>query len=305
MKVLMITGDKHIVTPGSEAQGRFELQRAQVEQLVAVYVGRGSMWPKLPEGAFDVVTSQDPLLRGAFAWRAANKIGARLNVQVHMDIDALSWWWRALAQIVLRRADSVRVVSEKIKTQVEAVAPRAKVSVLPVYVDISRFVGLQRRPHSRFKKTILWVGRFEPEKDPLLALSVLEAVHRQEPDVGLVMLGKGSLEPNIRARASKFSQSVELPGWQDPVSYLAQADVVLCTSMHESWGASIVEALAAGVAVVAPDVGVAKEAGARVVPRDHLADETLAALRQGERGVLKLRLLDKQEWAAAWKLTLI
>lgn len=66
-----------------------------------------------------------------------------------------------------------------------------------------------------------------------------------------------------------------------PAVFLETADVVLCTSLYESWGASIVEALAAGVPVVAPDVGVAKEAGATVVPRAQLAEAVVRVLEEG------------------------
>ena len=71
-------------------------------------------------------------------------------------------------------------------------------------------------------------------------------------------------------------------------------------------GASIVEALAAGVPVVAPDVGVAKEAGAIIASRDRLAEAVIEVLRSVRpvRGELKLSPLSKEEWTVAWKETL-
>jgi glycosyltransferase involved in cell wall biosynthesis len=296
MKVLMITGDKNFA-----ASPRFALQASQVERLAVVYWGRGSLWPKILQGHFDVVTVQDPLLRGAFACHVANKIEAGLNVQVHMDLQALPWWKRMLAKMILRRADSVRVVSEKIKKQVEAIGVRAKISVLPVYVDVERFKNIVPVPHGQ--KTVLWLGRFEPEKDPLYALEVFKKVW-QNIDTKMVMLGQGSLEKVLRAKIGKLNLPVIFPGWQDPATYLAQADVVLSTSLHESWGASIVEALAAGVPVVAPDVGVAQEAGATVTPRDELAGAVIKALRTGTRGRLQLSLLSQELWAQEWVKTL-
>lgn len=312
MNVVVITGDKSF-GPGHP---RFELQKMAVENLSVIYMGKGGVWPKIPEGKFsstdgpasgwEVVSTQDPLLRGVFGWFAAKRLGARLNVQVHMDLRALPRWKRLLATIVLRRADSVRVVSEKIKQQVESMSVRAKISVLPVFVDVERFRDVPRQSHPQ--KTILWIGRFEDEKDPLYAVSVFKQVREAKPraEVKLVMLGNGSLEPSLRKEISRsnLGGKVELPGWQDPRDYLAAADVVLCTSRHESWGASIVEALAANVPVVAPDVGIAREAGAMVVARSDLAFGVVEALRSGARGELKLHLLNKDEWARAWKKSL-
>ena len=82
MKILMITGDRSF-KPG---HARFELQRRAVEELAVVYRGRGSMWPKIPQIHFDVVTAQDPFWRGFLAWFLAHRRGARLNIQVHTDL---------------------------------------------------------------------------------------------------------------------------------------------------------------------------------------------------------------------------
>ena len=98
---------------------------------------------------------------------------------------------------------------------------------------------------------------------------------------------------------------IEFPGWQDPKSYLQISDVVLCTSRHESWGASIIEALAAGVPVVSLDVGIAKEAGAIVVARADLAAAICDVLRTGKRGKLLLIMPSREEWAKHWRETLI
>ncbi|MFA5942662.1 MAG: glycosyltransferase [Candidatus Paceibacterota bacterium] len=305
MKVLMISGDKNLLKEGSEARARLELQRIQVDQL-DVFV-----WPQIhswrdifiaeKKNQYDVVTAQDPFWRGLLAWHVARRAGAKLNLQVHTDLSAQSLFRRSLARFLLRRADSVRVVSEKIKKQVEGIRDKGLVYVLPIFVDISRFKNLELKPHSQ--KTILWIGRFEPEKDPLSAVQVLKEVQASGIDAKLSMLGTGSLERVVRRAARDLP--VDLLGWQDPAAYLQTADVVLCTSRHESWGASMIEALAAGVPVVAPDVGAAEEAGAFVVDRNQLASKVVVVLQQGTRGTLLLNLPTAEEWAKHWRETLV
>ncbi len=228
--------------------------------------------PFFMAGKFDVVTSQDPFWRGLAAFIAAKRLNARLNIQVHADVDAQSLVKHVLAKIVLRHASSVRVVSQKIKKQVER-STEALVSVLPIYIDASRFATVTHEQHPKFAKTILWVGRFEDEKDPLHALSVLAQVRRSGVDADLIMLGEGSLKGRTHEMAKKegIEKYIEFPGWQDPAAYLRYADVLLCTSRAESFGVSLIEALASGVAVVAPDVGVASEAGAIIAPKGKLA----------------------------------
>ena len=305
MKVLMISGDKNILIQGSEAETRIALQRSQVDQL-DVFV-----WPQVHPlreiykaadlNRYDVVTAQDPFWRGLIAWRAARRMGAKLNLQIHTDLSAQPFWRRLLAYFLLRRADSVRVVSEKIRKQVQDRGVKAPIRVLPIYIDISRFQNLKPEPHTQ--KTILWIGRFEPEKNPLSAVRILKEVRADGIDAKLIMLGTGTLESAIRKLAG--SLPIELPGWQNPESYLQIADVVLCTSKHESWGASILEALAAGVPVVSPDIGIAKEAGAIVVPRSDLGTMVIRVLNSGQQGELKISLLSAEEWMKRWKETLV
>lgn len=301
----MISGDRHLLEANSPAHARLELQRSQVERL-DVFVwpqthSRREMYTAATTNTYDVITAQDPFWRGLLAWRLARRAGAKLNVQVHTDLDAQPFLRRMLARIVLRHADSVRAVSEKIQKQVERMGIRAPVRVLPIFIELEQFRALERKPHDR--KTILWLGRFEREKDPVLAISVLEQVHRAGVDARLVMLGAGSMERDMRKRAANLP--VEFPGWQDPKPYLQTADVVLSTSLHESWGASIVEALAAGVPVVAPDVGVAREAGAIIVEPNGMPEKIIDVLQQGTPGILHLKLPEAVEWAKQWRATLI
>jgi len=293
MKVLMITGDKRF-GPGHP---RYDLQKSAVEALDVLYWGRGALWPALPQGSFDVVSAQDPLWRGLFGLYAARRLRATLNVQVHMDLDVLSGGRQALARFILRRAHSVRVVSEKIKEQVGTLGVKAPITVLPVFVELEKFRSIVREPHEG--KNVLWIGRFEPEKDPLMAVEVLKQVRAQGIDARLIFLGSGALEPQLRHAAEGLP--VSFPGWQSPLPHLAVADVVVSTSRHESWGESIVEALAAGVPVVAPDVGVAAEAGAAVVPRAALSDAVAQTLILGTRGTLRLELLEAQAWAKRFR----
>ena len=300
----MISGDGNILKEGSVVYERAIIQRSQVERLDIFVWPQVHSWREVLRtaraGEYDVMTSQDPFWRGLLAWRAARLSGARLNIQVHADLDSQSLVKQMLARFVLRRADSIRAVSENIRAYLTRLNLRAQISVLPVFVNVSRFTTLHRQSHER--KTILWMGRFEREKDPVYAMQVLEQVRHAGVDAKLVMLGAGSMEKGLRARAMNLP--VEFPGWKDPKPFLEVADVVLCTSHHESWGASIVEALAAGVPVVAPDVGIAREAGAIVVPKEKMPDVVIDVLNKGTKGELKLGLLSAEEWAKKWKETL-
>ncbi len=305
MKVLMISGDKNLLGPNSSAYERLTLQRSAVETL-DVYVwpqvhSKWEIYQAARKGHYDVITSQDPFWRGLLALEAGWLARTKVNIQVHADLEGQSFVRHVLAQIVLCHADSIRVVSERIKQQVVGYGARAPVHVLPIYLDLERFRSVVHIPSE--EKRLLWVGRFEREKNPVFALRVLRELRQRGIDPVLTMLGKGSLEERLKREAKGLR--VQFPGWQDTREYLATADVVISTSPRESWGASIVEALAAGVPVVSLDVGVAKEAGATITTAKDFATLVIHVLTAGTRGKLVLPLYSATEWAAQWKDSLI
>jgi len=297
MKVLVITGDRAF-RPGHP---RFDIQAEAVEHLESVYWGPGSLFPQVPGGSFDAVSVQDPFLRGLYGLSVARRMRARFNVQVHADLSAQTWWRRIIAGHVLRRADSVRVVSEKIETQIRQMNIKAPVSVVPIFVDAARFRAVKAEPQD--PPWILWIGRFEEEKDPHKAVDVFRAVIARGVDARLIMVGSGGLQEEVRKRS--VGLPVQFAGWQQDVTpYLVKASVLMSTSRAESWGGAMVEALAAGVPVVAPDVGIAREAGAIVVPYDGLPEALIRTLSEKRRGELRIPLLSREEWQKVWRASI-
>lgn len=304
MNVLSLGGDRNAVTANTETYRRVQMMSGHVSKLETYVWPQVHSWWMVVRAALrlrpHVITTQDPFYRGLFAWKLARLTRAKLNVQVHADLGAQTWFRRLLGGFILRRAHTVRAVSDKVAAQVRETGTRAKVHTLPIYVDLDRFKRVTRVPHDR--DIILWVGRFEKEKDPFEAVRILRQVRARGKDAALIMLGAGKLEKELRQAAHGLP--VEFPGWKPPEDYLALADVVLSTSRAESWGASIIEALAARVPVVAPDVGIAKEAGATVVSRAELTSAIERVLEEKPEGRLNITFLDRDAWVEKWKETL-
>lgn len=313
----MIGGDKRVLEPGTEAHERYLLQKAQVEELRVV------VWsPRRPLALFkvlglaltrrfDVVTTQDAQWRGLLGLVAARMGGARLQVQLHGDLQYVQGVSHALLSTVLRHADTVRAVSDHVRAQAEALGTRVFVDVLPVFVDADAIRALPaadvKKEFPQFGKTVLFVGRLEPEKNCADALRVFAEVVREFPGAGLIVAGEGSERPMLEALARdlKLQDKVVFVGYRpDVISLYKAVDCLLVTSLHESWGAAIVEALYADCAVVAPNVGVAQEAGATVVPREELGAAVVQVLRTGARGRLRFALPGREEWARKWRKTL-
>lgn len=107
------------------------------------------------------------------------------------------------------------------------------------------------------------VGAFKPQKDFARAVEILAALRRSR-DAALVILGGvldrgqlAELERTVeRAVALGVADHLKLPGFVDPIGpWYAASDVLLAASRHEGLSMAACEALAAGLPVVALDVG--------------------------------------------------
>lgn len=222
-------------------------------------------------GKYDLITAENPFEIGLAVWLGARLVGAAFHLQVHGDFYG-SRQWRLekpinrfkflLAKLLARRADGVRVVSERIKQSLIALGvPAEKITVAPIASDIvEAAAGI---PNARFAKpTVLYIGRFEKEKNPLLLIEAFARVRKKIPDAELRLIGEGSLESAVRARIRDFGldDAVKLLPWQsDLAAEYSRSWVLAIPSDHEGWGRVAAEAGAFGLPVVMTDVGCAGE----------------------------------------------
>lgn len=111
---------------------------------------------------------------------------------------------------------------------------------------------------------ILFAGKFEKKKDPLLLLDAF--IQIQKPNVHLVFVGNGELESSLKSRVvSQKHKRVHFMDFQNqtqmPVVY--QACDLFCLPSKgpsETWGLAVNEAMAAGKAILVSDkVGCAND----------------------------------------------
>ncbi|MAG12663.1 hypothetical protein CL630_02505 [bacterium] len=192
----------------------------------------------------------------------------------------------------------MRVVSKRIKDSLikELNIAGEKISTLPIFVDAQKIKNAQPALiPKQYDFTILWVGRFEKEKNCALAIKAFSKFAKKYPNVGLVIIGDGSERKVLESRIKnhELGNNVIMEGWQDDIyGYYKSADVLLVTSWYEGYGMNMVEARIAGIPVVAPDVGVVEEVGAYIT--DRTPQEIARALVQlHER---RLSMCDKYQY---------
>ncbi len=102
--------------------------------------------------------------------------------------------------------------------------------------------------------TFITMARFDPQKNLPLLLEAFSQL-KNEP-VKLILLGEGPLKAQLTdmVHTLKIEDRVEMPGFVNNIhTYLNNADCFVLSSDYEGFGNVIIEALAAGKAVIATD----------------------------------------------------
>lgn len=103
-----------------------------------------------------------------------------------------------------------------------------------------------------------FVGRLVAIKNPSLLVAAFDVVARRAPMARLMIAGNGPLLADVRAEVSRrgLDDKVRFIGWQKDLPSLYRAcDLVVLTSINEGTPVALIEAMAAGVPVVATPVG--------------------------------------------------
>jgi phosphatidyl-myo-inositol alpha-mannosyltransferase len=184
--------------------------------------------------------------------------------------------------------------------------------VIPNGVDVAMFRAGRRRPElDDGRLNVLHVGRFDPRNGVDRVIKAWVGVRRAGTDARLVLVGDGPLRPmyesmvpaDLRADAHfvGFVDSDERP------SYYASGDVLLCPAVGGTFGIIVVEAMAAGCAVVAADTPGFRNVmqnGVQGFMVDVAADGGCSALADRTRQLLEDEQL-RQRCSAAGRATAV
>jgi glycosyltransferase involved in cell wall biosynthesis len=217
--------------------------------------------------------------------------------------DARTW----TREEALRRADQVLAMAMRSYAEADAVtsvcgpnavaqralgAPAERLAVLPNAVAAPH---AERTEHHGL--LFGFVGRVVAVKDVATFLHACAMVAARRPDAEFVVVGPTDHEPEyadeMQALAAELALPVTFTGEADPAPWYARMDALVLTSLSEAQPLVALEAMAAGVPVVATDVGGCREAigPAGLLTPVRYPDATAAALlRLADDDALRARL---------------
>lgn len=183
------------------------------------------------------------------------KVANRALVSTHHHGDQFRREGRRVAdladRISLRRFDVAVAVSSSVEAALHGVTPRVR--VIP-----NGWIGtpLPRRPAA--VPIVLCIGRLRREKGHDLLLRAFPEIRAEVTDAQLHLVGDGPEREALMAltRRLGIADCVTFFGRTDDVwPHLASASVLVQSSRTETFGIAVLEGLAAGIPVVAADVG--------------------------------------------------
>lgn len=165
--------------------------------------------------------------------------------------------------------DAVTAVSRAVADAhlAERSITREKTTVIANGIDVQRFarppeselVKLRQRfsiPEGR--RVVLCVGRLDPVKNHALLLRAFAGLTRSVPNICLLLAGGGRIEGELRAQVAELGlgEQVIFAGEVYPIDPLFHlADVFVLSSSREGLPMVVLEAMAAGSAIVCTKVG--------------------------------------------------
>ena len=277
------------------------VEQARQGYAVAVVSAGGGYQPLLlRSGVYHLALNQskDPIgiLRAAQLFHKHLQIFQPDVVHAHMRTGLLlAWWWRHFERyalvghvhnvhdpqsVLMGLADRVIAVSESVGKTIAAWGiPKRKVRVV-----LNRTLNGARQPRLReiapallARPSIVTVCGMNPRKGIEELLTAFDRVAPQFPDAQLYLVGDGPERSwfELLARRSPYFSRIHFEGYRAvPQAYMLSADVFVLAARRESFGLVLLEARAAGCAIVATNAdGIAEaldggRSGMLVPPRN-------------------------------------
>ncbi|MDP3041962.1 MAG: glycosyltransferase family 4 protein [Candidatus Omnitrophota bacterium] len=183
----------------------------------------------------------------------------------------ISYFYIFLEKICATFTHKIIVVSgfDRDKGLENSIGRKSRYALIRYGIDTRSFKDTGRRNEARkflgLTDTDLAVGMvacFKPQKAPLDFIELASLVRRDFPDTKFVLVGDGGLRKKITARIKQLNLDgqVILTGWfKDIPLILSGLDAFVLTSLWEGLPIVVLEAMAAGVALVATDTGGIRE----------------------------------------------
>ncbi|PPS39830.1 glycosyltransferase family 4 protein [Chroococcidiopsis sp. TS-821] len=182
------------------------------------------------------------------------KIPVIVDEQNHPAMYSIGRSWEKLRELTYPQASRVVAVTARALSYF-SLAIQSRGSVIPnpalsVKLDENSATPKLEKPF------LIAIGRLEEQKGFDILLQAFEQVADSYPEWKLIILGEGSLRPQLESLVHQLNlaKRVHLKGVvKNPFSFLQQAEFFVMSSRYEGFPNALCEAMACGLPVIATD----------------------------------------------------
>lgn len=209
--------------------------------------------------------------------------------------------YRTLQDKAFNKVIKIISISDITSYSIRTLFPKHKDKLVEIYNAVS--IAKVRKKADGYTEiklqhpAMVWVGRMDDNKNPLMAVDIFQELVRKIGFAHLYFLGKGELEAKVRDKADTYGlrEQIHVLGYMDnPFPVIKQADVCCMTSKSEGFPLSLLESVALGVPFVSTEVG-----GARILSNEERCGRVYRTNEEAVNGIVEIlgtskELLEKE-----------
>ena len=203
----------------------------------------------------------------------------------------------AAIKALYNRADVITTVSEGAKLDLIRNYGIKKEKIVTIYngYDIDKIQQSAKEELSDEEKEwftgcgrmIVTMGRLTYQKGQQHLIEAMKIIHRELPDVKLLILGEGEAEQSLRELATEagVQDAVIFGGFvKNPYHILSKCDLFVLPSLYEGFPNALAEAMCCGLPVISTDC----DSGAREIlaPGTDISKKVIHDFERAEYGIL-------------------
>jgi glycosyltransferase involved in cell wall biosynthesis len=173
------------------------------------------------------------------------------SIDIQLNSDTFSQLRTQFVKMCYPKADKIITLTTAGKIKILKLLKtidKSKITIAPNWLPNSYITNTSQKTTQK-NIDLLFLGRFEPQKNPLEFLEISQKLIQINPKIKIIMVGYGSLETTIKKyiNSNGLSKNISiLPATTDPLRYYLDSKIFLLTSVHEGFPLTLLEASATG-----------------------------------------------------------
>ena len=211
----------------------------------------------------DIIVAQDAFESGVAGYLISKRFKRAFQVHILEDFYTSSFveedehnkWRLQFANYVLKRVDSIRVSTDRLKRKIKEKYPKIiDVALIPKYFNIQETIKrasipLEKKLYPQFVFSVLFIGTLDSQSTLFRAIDAVRSILRT-PRIGMIVIGDGPNKEEYKERAKILgidSKILFQSKTKDILPHMQSTDILIQTDTSSESEEVVITAAAAGL----------------------------------------------------------